>query len=79
MRPKLSSLASTGLAVFGEREMMTITPRTPSPESSMEVETLGFGGVSLLRGQDDCSLSKSFTTLGATKCFLSCMNPHMFS
>ena len=57
MRPKLSSLASTGLAVFGEREIMTITPRTPSPPSSMEVDTLGFGGFSLLRGQDDFTAS----------------------
>ncbi len=30
MRPKLSSLASTQLIVFGGREMLTITPRTPS-------------------------------------------------
>ena len=58
MRPKLSSLASTGLTVFGEREMMTITPRTPSPPSSMEVERLGFGGFSLLRGQDDFTASR---------------------
>ena len=55
---KLSSLASTGLTVFGEREMLTITPRTPSPPSSMEVETLGFGGFSLLRGQDDFTASR---------------------
>ena len=30
-----------------------MTPRTPSPLSNMEVETLCFGGVFLLRGQDN--------------------------
>ncbi len=29
-------------------------PRTPSPPSTMEVETLCFGGIFLLRGQDNC-------------------------
>ncbi len=53
MRPKLSSLASTPLVVFGGREML----RTPSLQSSTEVETLCFGAVFLLRVQDD------FTTL----------------
>ncbi len=38
MRPKSSSLASTQLVVFGG--MLPMTPRTPSPPSSMEVETL---------------------------------------
>ncbi len=38
--------------------MLTITPRTPSPPSNMEVETLCFGGVFLLRGQDTCTASK---------------------
>ncbi len=33
-------------------------PRTPSPPSNMEVETLCFGGVFLLRGQDNCTASK---------------------
>ncbi len=33
-------------------------PRTPSPTSNMEVETLCFGGVFLLRGQDNCTASK---------------------
>ncbi len=53
MRPKLSSLASTRLVVFGGREMLTITPRTPSLQSSTEVETSCFGAVSLLRVQDN--------------------------
>ncbi len=53
MRPKSSSLASTRLVVFGGREMLTITPRTPSLQSSTEVETSCFGAVSLLRVQDD--------------------------
>ncbi len=46
MRPKSSSLASTQLAVFGGGGMLPMTPRTPS---NMEVETLCFGGVFLLR------------------------------
>ncbi len=33
-------------------------PRTPSPPSNMEVETLCCGGVFLLRGQDNCTASK---------------------
>ncbi len=33
-------------------------PRTPSPPSNMEVGTLCFGGVFLLRGQDNCTASK---------------------
>ena len=51
MRPKISYLASTRLAVFGEREMLSTTPHW-----SMEVETLCFGGVSQLRGQDDITI-----------------------
>src|SRR4029434_8014143 len=39
MRPKSSSLASTRLAAFGGGRMLNMTPRTPSPPSSMEVET----------------------------------------
>src|SRR4029434_6960771 len=46
MRPKSSSLASPRLAAFGGGRM-------PSPPSSMEVETLCFGAVSLPRVQDD--------------------------
>ncbi len=38
--------------------MLPMTPRTPSPPSNMEVETLCFGGVFLLRGQDNCIASK---------------------
>ncbi len=57
MRPKSSSLASTQLAVFGGG-MLPMTPRTPSPPSNMEVETLCFGGVFLLRRQDNCTASK---------------------
>src|SRR4029434_6333872 len=49
MRPKSSSLASTRLAAFGGGRMLNMTPRTPS---SMEVETLCFGAVSLPRVQD---------------------------
>src|SRR4029434_7713600 len=40
MRPKSSSLASTRLVAFGGGRMLNMTPRTPSPPSSMEVETL---------------------------------------
>ncbi len=58
MRPKSSSLASTQLAVFGGGGMLPMTPRTPSPPPNMEVETLCFGGVFLLRGQDNCTASK---------------------
>src|SRR4029434_2675480 len=39
-RPKSSSLAATRLAAFGGGRMLNMTPRTPSPPSSMEVETL---------------------------------------
>uniref|UniRef100_A0AAY5JWM6 Transposase Tc1-like domain-containing protein n=1 Tax=Esox lucius TaxID=8010 RepID=A0AAY5JWM6_ESOLU len=46
MRPKSSSLASTQLAMFGGAGMLPMTPRTPSPLSNMEVETLCFGGFS---------------------------------
>ncbi len=38
--------------------MLSMTPRIPSPPSNMEVETLYFGGVFLLRGQDNCTESK---------------------
>ncbi len=55
MRPKSSSLASTQLAVFGGGGMLPMTPRTLS---NMEVETLCFGGVFLLRGKDNCTASK---------------------
>ncbi len=34
-----------------------MTPKTPSPPSNMEVETLCFGGVFLLRGKDNCPVS----------------------
>ncbi len=50
MRPKSSSLSSsTQLAVFGGG-MLPMTPRTPSPLSNMEVETLCFGGVFSAKG-----------------------------
>ncbi len=58
MRPKSISLASSQLAVFGGGGMLPMTPRTPSPPSNMEVETLCFGGIFLLRGQDNCTASK---------------------
>ncbi len=58
MRPKSSSLASTQLAVFGGGGMLPMTPRTPSPPSNVEVETLCFGGVFLLRGEDNCTALK---------------------
>ncbi len=51
-------LASTQLAMFGGGGMLPMTPRTPSPPSNMEVETLCFGGVYQLRGQDNCTASK---------------------
>ncbi len=62
MRPKSSSLASTQLAMFRGGGMLPMTPRTPSPPSNMEVETLCFGGVFLLRGQDNCTASKGWWT-----------------
>ena len=58
MRPKYSYLASTRLAVFGKREMLSTTTRTPSPLWSTEMETLCFGSVSQLRGQDDFTISR---------------------
>ncbi len=42
--------------------MLPMTPRTPSPPSNMEVETLCFGGVFLLRGEDNCTASKGRQT-----------------
>src|SRR4029434_11003372 len=54
-RPKSSSLASTRLAAFGGGRMQNMTP---SPPSSMEVETLCFGAVSLPRVQDDSTASR---------------------
>ena len=48
----------TRLAVFVGREMLSTNPRPPSPLWSMEVETLCFGGVSKLRGQDDFTVSR---------------------
>ncbi len=44
---KSSSLASTQFAVFGGGGMLPMTPRTPSPPSNMEVETICFGRVVL--------------------------------
>ncbi len=58
MRPKTSYLASTQLTVFGGGGMMPMNPRTPSPPSNMEVETLFFRGVFQIRGQDNCTASK---------------------
>ncbi len=55
---KSSSLASTQLTVFGRGGMLPMTTRTPSPLSNMEVETLCFAGVFLLRGQDNYTPSK---------------------
>ncbi len=57
IRPNTSSLASTQLAVFGGGGMLPMTPRTPSPPSNMEVETLYFGGVFLLRGPENWTAS----------------------
>ncbi len=56
--PKSSSLASTHIVVFEGGRMMPKTSRTPSSLSNVEVETLCFGGVFLLRGQDNCTASK---------------------
>ncbi len=53
-----TSLASTQLTVLGRGGgMLPMTPITPSPLSNMEMETLCFGGVFLLRGQDNCTIS----------------------
>ncbi len=38
--------------------MLPMTPNNTIPMSNMEVETLCFGGVFLLRGQDNCTASK---------------------
>ena len=46
-------LASTRLGLFGGTEMLSTTQRTQTPLISMEVETICFGGVSQLRGQDN--------------------------
>ncbi len=40
------------------RGILPMTPRTPSPPSNMEVKTFRFGGVFLLREQDNCTASK---------------------
>ncbi len=45
--------------------MLPMTPITLSPPSNMEVETLCFGGVFLLRGQDNCTASKGPCTVRA--------------
>ncbi len=58
IRPKSSFLASTQLAVFGGGGVLPMTPKTPSPPSNMEVETLCFGGVLMLGGQDNYTASK---------------------
>ncbi len=58
--------SSTQLAVFGGGGMLPMTTRTPSPPSNMEVETLCFGGVFLLRGQDNCTASKGQWTGSCT-------------
>ncbi len=52
--------------MFGGGGMLPMTPRTPSPPSNMEVETLCFGGVFLLRGQDNCTVSKGRWTAPCT-------------
>src|SRR4029434_8799222 len=55
MRPQNQALASTRLAAFGGGRMLNMIP---SPPSSMEVETLWFGAVSLPRVQDDSTASR---------------------
>ncbi len=55
MRPKSSSLAQ--LAMFGGEGMLPKTTKTPSPPSNTELKTLCFGGVFLLRGQDNSTAS----------------------
>ncbi len=40
------------------RKNAAYDPKSTSPPSNMEVETLCFGGVFLLRGQDNCTASK---------------------
>src|SRR4029434_4750098 len=61
MRPKSSSLASTRLFAFGGGRMLNMTP---SPPSSMKVETICFGAVSLTRVQAD-STAASVLWIGA--------------
>ena len=58
MKPKSSSLVSILPAVFGERWILTMSPRTPSPPSSREGGALCFRGVSLLRAQVDFNASR---------------------
>ena len=61
----LRSLASTQLAVFGGGGMLSMTPRTPSPPSNTEVETLCFRGVfttATVRGPDNWIASKGWWT-----------------
>ncbi len=50
-----------GISVFGGG-MLLMTPRTPHPPSNMEVETLCFVGILLLRGQDNCTALKGRRT-----------------
>ncbi len=59
---KIELLASTQLTVFGGGGMLHMTPRTPSSPSNTEMETLCFGGVFLLREQDNCPASKGRLT-----------------
>ncbi|KAK3542452.1 hypothetical protein QTP86_025886, partial [Hemibagrus guttatus] len=59
-----TSLASTQLIVFGGRKMLTMTLRTPSLQSSMEVETMlwgcfsakGTGQLCCIEGQMDWAM-----------------------
>ncbi len=44
--------------VWRRRNAASMTPRTPSPTSNMEMETLCFWGVFLLRAQGNCTASK---------------------
>ncbi len=46
-----------------ERRNAAYDPKIPSPPSNMEVETLCFRGVFLLRGQDNCTASKGWWTV----------------
>ncbi len=48
--------------VWRRRNAAYMTPRTPSPPSNMEEEILCFGGVFLLRGQNNCTASKGWWT-----------------
>ncbi len=58
MRLKIELFGINSTRHVGGGGMMPMTPRTPSPPSNMEVETLAFGGVFSAKGTGHCTASK---------------------